>query len=290
MTTLAETSAQGPAAGRTGAGGMAEVAAADDMAECDDGELLRIVRTYPPGSARRAAACERLVSRYQALVRSCARKYRGSPEPVDELMQVGYVGLMKAITRFDPELGSSLAPYALACVSGEIKRHFRDRRWQVHVRRSSQELLLAMRTATAELAQQLQRAPRDSELASCLRVTEAELDEARQADLGLAAWSLDAPMSDLDDTATFGDLLGEEDPQVEHTLDMAALAVHWTELPAREQRILLLRYYGNMTQAQIGEQLGLSQMHVSRLISHSLAYLRERMLGGEQQPTLIGGP
>ncbi len=261
-----------------------------ELAACGEGELLRIVRSCPPGSARRSAACEMLVSRYQPLVRSCARRYRGSPETIDELMQVGYVGLMKAITRFDPELGPSLAPYALACVSGEIKRHFRDRRWQLHVRRSSQELLLAMRAAAADLTQQLQRAPLDSELAGYLRVPVAELREARQADLGLTASSLDAPVSDLAERASLADLLGEEDPQVEHALDMAALAVHWTELAAREQRILLLRYYGNMTQAQIGEQLGLSQMHVSRLISQSLAYLRERMLGSEPQQTLIGAP
>ena len=261
-----------------------------ELAACDDGELLRIVRGGPPDSARRAAACEVLVSRYQPLVRSCARRYLGSPETLDELMQVGFVGLMKAITRFDPELGPSLAPYALACVSGEIKRHFRDRRWQLHVRRSSQELLLAMRAAAADLTQQLQRAPLDSELAGYLRVPVAELREARRAGLSLAVSSLDAPVPDAAQRASLADLLGEEDPQVEHALDMASLAVHWTELAAREQRILLLRYYGNLTQAQIGEQLGLSQMHVSRLISQSLAYLRDRMLGSEPQRTLIGGP
>jgi RNA polymerase sigma-B factor len=246
-----------------------------------DLELLTLIHDQPRGSAARADACEILVTRYQSLVRSCARRYQGSPESADELMQVGYVGLMKAINRFDPAAGTSLAPYALACVSGEIKRHFRDRRWQVRVKRSSQELVMELRTATAELAQQLQATPTDEELAAHLRVSMPELDAARSADLGFSAWSLDAPLSDQPEAGSLGELLGAEDPHMEHAVDMAALGAHWNELPERQQRILLLRFYGNMTQAEIGEQIGLSQMHVSRLITQSLAYLRDRMLGAD---------
>jgi RNA polymerase sigma-B factor len=252
----------------------------------DDQELLRLIHDESRNSAARAEACEVLVVRYESLVRSCARRYQGSPESADELMQVGYVGLMKAINRFDPEVGTSLAPYALACVSGEIKRHFRDRRWQVRVKRSAQELVLELRQTTNELAQQLQRTPTDAELASYLRVSEAEVDAARRADLGFSARSLDAPLSEGPDAGSLADLLGAEDPQMEHAVDMAALSVHWSELPKRQQRILLLRFYGNMTQAEIGQQLGLSQMHVSRLITQSLCYLRERMLGSDQAETI----
>ena len=264
-------------------------AAPADLAELDDQHLLRLVHDEPARSRVRAAACEVLVARYELLVSSCARRYQGSPESTDELMQVGYVGLMKAINRFDPDFGTSLAPYALACVSGEIKRHFRDRRWQVRVKRSAQELVLEMRTATADLSQQLQRTPTDEELACHLRVDAADIRAARSADLGFSAWSLDAPLSDETEAGSLADLLGQEDSQMEHAVDMAALGAHWEELPKRQQRILLLRFYGNMTQAEIGQQLGLSQMHVSRLISQSLSYLRERMLGPDQSEQ-IGAP
>jgi RNA polymerase sigma-B factor len=261
-----------------------ESAAADphDLSTQPDQDLLRLIHDQRGDSQTAARACEVLVVRYESLVRSCARRYQGSPESADELMQVGYVGLMKAINRFDPEMGTSLAPYALACVSGEIKRHFRDRRWQVRVKRSSQELVLELRSATAELTQQSQRTPTDAELASFLRVSLEDVRAARHADLGFSAWSIDAPVSEEPEAASLAELLGEEDPQMEHAVDMAALEAHWNELPRRQQQILLLRFYGNMTQAEIGEQIGLSQMHVSRLITQALSYLRTRMLGSEQ--------
>jgi RNA polymerase sigma-B factor len=257
-----------------------------DLVALPDQELLRLIHAQPRGSQARSQACEVLVARYESLVRSCARRYQGSPESADELMQVGYVGLMKAINRFDPDVGTSLAPYALACVSGEVKRHFRDRRWQVRVKRSAQELVLELRQATAELAQQLQRTPTDAELAPYLRVSVAEVRAARRADLGFSAWSIDAPVSEEPEAGSLADLLGAEDPQMEHAVDMAALSAHWSELPHRQQRILLLRFYGNMTQAEIGQQVGLSQMHVSRLITQSLSYLRARMLGSDQPLTI----
>jgi RNA polymerase sigma-B factor len=256
------------------------VADPEDLSTYPDQDLLRIIHDQRRDGPVAGRACEVLVARYESLVRSCARRYQGSPESTDELMQVGYVGLMKAINRFDPEMGTSLAPYALACVSGEIKRHFRDRRWQVRVKRSSQELEL--RQATAELTQQCQRTPTEAELASFLRISPDELQAARHADLGFSAWSIDAPVSEEPEAASLAELLGEEDPQMEHTVDMAALQAHWSELPRRQQEILLLRFYGNLTQAEIGERIGLSQMHVSRLITQALSYLRARMLGSEQ--------
>src|SRR6185437_2535462 len=130
--------------------------------ELNDSELLRVVQSEPQDSQRREEACAILVKRYQALVRSCVLRYRDSPEPTEELMQVGYVGLLKAINNFDPGFGGSLAAYAQPCVSGEIKRHFRDKRWQVHVRRSAQELRLEIRKARSELSQKLSRMPSDA--------------------------------------------------------------------------------------------------------------------------------
>src|SRR5271155_486065 len=148
------------------------------LEDCSDGELLALVQTQPHGGKSREQACAILVSRYQALVRSCVLRYRDSPETIEELMQVGYVGLLKAINNFDAAFGGSLAAYAHPCVSGEIKRHFRDKRWQVHVRRSAQELRLEIRKTRGELAQQLSRTPSDTELAEHLGISAADLLDA----------------------------------------------------------------------------------------------------------------
>jgi RNA polymerase sigma-B factor len=248
----------------------------------EDRELLRIVRSQPLDSPRRAAACELLVARHRNLVRSCVQRYKRSPEPAEDLMQVGYVGLLKAINNFDPELGGSLAAYAQPCISGEIKRHFRDKRWQVHVERSMQELVLQVREATRQLTQQLGHQPGDAELIEHLGISATDLREARRADMVFQPASLDAPLAGRPDAASLADVLGEEDPEVEHTLDMESVAAHWGELPRREQKILLLRFYGDMTQAEIGQQLGISQMHVSRLLAHALGHLRQRLLDTTQ--------
>ena len=128
-----------------------------DLDELQDAELITMIQQAPRGSATRDTACEVLVTRYRPLVRSCVLRYKNSTESQEELMQVGYVGLLKAINNFDPAVGTSLAGYAQPCVSGEIKRHFRDKRWQVHVKRSLQELRLELRTLAAELTGKLGR-------------------------------------------------------------------------------------------------------------------------------------
>jgi RNA polymerase sigma-B factor len=257
-----------------------------ELAGLADAELLVLVRSLPRCDDRRAAACEVLVSRHRGLVRACAARYRRSPEPAEDLMQVGYVGLLKAINNFDPAVGGSLAAYAQPCISGEIKRHFRDKRWQVHVERSVQELVLEVRKATRDLTQELGRGPSEDELAAWLGVSCSRVREARRADLVFQPVSLDAPLSDRPDAVGLADVLGAEDPGVEHALDMEALAAHWGELPRREQKILLMRFYGDMTQAQIGAQLSISQMHVSRLLAHALTYLRHRILDPEPGPAI----
>jgi RNA polymerase sigma-B factor len=250
-----------------------------DLAGLDDRELLDIVRSLPRSSERRAAACELLVGRYRNVVWSCVQRYSRGPEPAEDLMQVGYVGLLKAINNFDPAFGPSLAAYARPCITGEIKRHFRDKRWQVHIERSVQELVLRIREANGRLTQQLGHMPADAELASYLEVSEADIRDARRAELVLQPRSLDEPAGGQAGAASLADLLGEEDPQLEQMLGMQAVAAHWGELPLRERKILLLRFYGGMTQAQVGQQLGISQMHVSRLLAHALGYLRLRLLG-----------
>lgn len=255
---------------------------ASDLAAWDDARLLHIVRSLPRDSALRETACEVLVVRYQSLVKSCVQPFRNSPESTEELMQVGYVGLLKAINNFDPAIGKSLAGYAQPCVSGEIKRHFRDKRWRLHVKRSLQELRLELRGATSDLAHDLGRMPTDEELAERVGVDAAEVMEAQRAGLAFRAASLDSPAASGDGSATVGDLLGADDPRLEHLLDMQSVWTHWADLPQRLQQILLMRFYGNMTQAEIGRRLHISQMHVSRLLTDALGYLREHIAGSSR--------
>jgi RNA polymerase sigma-B factor len=249
----------------------------------DDWELLGMVRSLAGGSGPRAAACELLVSRHRNLVCSCVRRYRGGTEPTEDLMQVGYVGLMKAISRFDPAAGTNLAAYAQACISGEIKRHFRDKCWPVHVNRSVQDLVLKARKATSQLTQDLGRAPTQSEMARHLGVSGEDLRDAQRAEIASRPFSLDALLAGQAGPDTLADVLGEEDRGVEHMLVMRAVAAHWGELPPREQKILLMRFHQDMTQAQIGQRLGISQMHVSRLSAHALGYLRQRLLSQQKR-------
>jgi RNA polymerase sigma-B factor len=253
----------------------------EELSTLEDADLLRIIRTRPHGDGLRSGACETLIGRYQRLVRHCVRQYQGSPESAEELMQVGYVGLLKAINNFDPDIGGSLAAYAQPCVNGEIKRHFRDKRWQVHVRRSAQELLLQVRGATDDLTQRLGHTPSDPELARHLGIGPDDLRDARRADLVLHTYSLDAPVTGVQEPVLLADLIGAADEHLGHAVDMAAIRTHWGELPAREQRILALRFYGNRTQAEIGEELGISQMHVSRLLTRALGYLRDQLMSDD---------
>jgi RNA polymerase sigma-B factor len=247
-----------------------------ELESLTDAELTGLL--HQPG--HRDAACEVLVARYQSLVRSCAYQYHLPPQFTEELMQVGYVGLLKAINNFDPALSDVMTGYARVCVSGEIKRFFRDKRWQVHVRRADQELLLRARKLRSELIQELGGTPTDAEVARRLEVSVADLEAADLAADAYAPVSLDATLGSADGVA-LGELLGSDDPGLEHTVDMAAVSAHWAELPRREQRVLMLRFYGNMTQAQIAEKIGCSQMHVSRLEARALGYLRRRLLADE---------
>jgi RNA polymerase sigma-B factor len=256
----------------------------EDLAGLDDLALLSLVQSLPPAGQWRAAAHELLVTRYRGLVRSCVRPYRGSPVPAEDLMQVGYFGLLKAISHFDPAAGASLAAYARPCISGELKRYFRDKRWAVHVDRQVQELVILARDAIEPLAQQLGRTPADSDLARHLGVSGDKLRQARKAQLAFSPSSLDAPQVDHGAVITLADSLGEEDPRLDHMLGMLAVSAHWGELPPREQQILIMDFGDGLTQAQIGQRLGISQMHVSRLRARALGHLRARLHGPEPRP------
>lgn len=250
-----------------------------ELAELDDRELLGIAGSLPRSGQRRMAACELLVVRYRYLVRSCVQRYSRGSEPAEDLLQVGYVGLVAAINNFDPAVGCSLATYARSHINGEIKRYFRDKRWHVHVVRPVKELVMQVRTATWQLAQELGRTPTEADLAASLGVSGHDLRNAQLAEMAFEQSSLDAPLSGQPGTALLADLVGEEDPQMDHMLDMQAVATHWGELSAHEQKILLMRFYGGMTQDKIGQQLGISQIQVSRLLGRALGYLRPRLLG-----------
>jgi Sigma-70 region 3 len=165
-------------------------------------------------------------------------------------MQVGYVGLLKAINNFDPALGGSLAADAQPTITGELKRHFRDKRWPVHVGRSVQELVLEVRAATEDLTPQLGRPPADADLAAHLGVSTADLHQARLAEMTLRPFSLDEPLGGHSDAASLADLLGEDDRRIDHMLAMNAVAAHWEELPARERTVLMLRFHGGLSQAE----------------------------------------
>ncbi len=253
-------------------------------ADASDADLIELVQSLPVTSDRRAAAYEVLVRRYEFVVKAAVRRYRDSPEPVEDLMQVGYLGLLKAISHFDPELGPGLIAYAQPCVSGELKRHFRDKRWQVRVYRASQEHMLMVRDTRALLTQQLSRPPGDEEIAEAAGLSLAELREAERAEMAFRPYYLDAPVSTEDEAATFGELLGTDDPGIERALDSDALWAHLPGLPERQQHILAMRFYGNMTQAEIGERLGISQMHVSRLLDKALTSLRDALTAATARP------
>jgi RNA polymerase sigma-B factor len=207
-----------------------------------------------------------------------ARRYRAGREGSDDLEQVARMGLVKAVDRYELGRGSFTA-YALATISGELKRHFRDHTWGVHVPRRLQNLALAITRAESTLAVELGRRPTDAEVADRCGVAVDELDAARQSGAGYRPASLSHPLGETG--GELQDLYGEIDHAIEGVADQVTLRRLIEHLPARERRILLERYYGNRTQSEIAADLGVSQMHVSRLLSRTLAWLRTGMLTDE---------
>jgi RNA polymerase sigma-B factor len=248
------------------------LSAGPDLPALTDAELAQLLDDPDHGDDARAT----LVSRYQDLVRHSAHRYQLPAQHYEDLVQVGYLGLMKAINNFDPTVRQELKPYAHSCVTGEIKRFFRDKRWLMRVSRTDQELFLNAKKAQAELANELSATPTDDQVAERLAVTVQALRHAYQAHEAFAPDSLDAPVSSSDERDS-ADLLGADDSALDRAVDMDAVRLHWHELPEPQQRILLMRFYGNMTQAQVAEHLSCSQMHVSRLQSRALAFLRQRL-------------
>ncbi|MFB7940581.1 RNA polymerase sigma factor SigF [Streptomyces sp. NPDC056049] len=235
------------------------------------------LRSLPEGSPEKAELRNRLVRMHLPLVEHLARRFRNRGEPLDDLTQVATIGLIKSVDRFDPERGVEFSTYATPTVVGEIKRHFRDKGWAVRVPRRLQELRLSLTTATAELSQQHGRSPTVHELAERLGISEEEVLEGLESANAYSTLSLDVPDTD-DESPAVADTLGAEDEALEGVEYRESLKPLLEDLPPREKRILLLRFFGNMTQSQIAQEVGISQMHVSRLLARTLAQLREKLL------------
>ena len=231
-----------------------------------------------PGCPEHQRIRAELVELHLPLVRYFARRYAGRGEPLDDLVQVASLGLLKAIDRFEPDRGLEFSTYASPTVLGEIRRHFRDRTWAVHVTRGLQELTTQVSVTVAELTSALGRAPNVNELAERLDQPAERILEALECLSAHTARSLDAPTGE---EFTLGDSLGGDDGGLTDVDMHESLTPALGKLPDRERRILQLRFYGNLTQSQIAAQLGISQMHVSRLLARTLARLREELQAEE---------
>lgn len=241
-------------------------------------ELFEQLGRLEPGEPARSAIRDRLVEMHLPLVEHLARRFRNRGEPLDDLIQVGTIGLIKSVDRFDSTRGVEFSTYATPTIVGELKRHFRDRGWAIRVPRRLQELRLSLASATGDLTQELGRAPTVAELAAKLGLPKEEVLEGLESANAYSTLSLDAPDQGHDDAPAVVDSLGSEDEALEGVEYREALRPLLAQLPEREKRILLLRFFSGMTQSQIAEEVGISQMHVSRLLARTLAQLRERLL------------
>jgi RNA polymerase sigma-B factor len=243
-------------------------------------ELIALIAELPEGDPRYAAARDELVTMHLPLAAFLARRFRDRGESLDDLTQVATIGLIKAVDRFDPQRGVEFSTFATPTIVGEIKRHFRDKGWAIRVPRRLQELRISIGRATAELSQSTGRSPTVAELAAHLDVSDEEILEGLESAQAYATLSLDASSADAADEggSSLADTLGEDDPGLGEVETRETLHPLVATLPAREQRILHMRFYDNMTQAQIAEQIGVSQMHVSRLLAKSLAQLRSGLV------------
>ncbi len=217
---------------------------------------------------------DELIEAHLGLAEYLARRFSNRGEPLDDLVQVASVGLLKAVDRFDPGRGVEFSTYATHTIVGELKRHFRDKGWAVRAPRRMQELYLRLGKIVSTLSQELGRSPTIPELATEAQVSEEEVLEALEAGQAYRFASLDAPSPGDDDGDSMSSHLGEEDAGLVDAEHRVALSPLLEQLPRREQTILHLRFFEGMTQSEIANRLGISQMHVSRLLARSLAQLR----------------
>jgi RNA polymerase sigma-B factor len=230
------------------------------------------------------AARQQLIEQYMSLVRSLARRYSYRGEQLEDLVQIGAIGLIKAIDRFDLDRGVELTTYATPNIIGEIKRHFRDRGWSVRVPRGLQELNVQLSRLVEQLTVQLGRSPTITELAEAAGVTEEEVLEALESGRAYSSLSLSGGGGGEDDELDPLESLGTEEHEYEVSEDRAVLAPGFRALDQRERTILHLRFFEGLTQSQIAQQVGISQMHVSRLIRRSLEKIRAEIAAEDEEP------
>jgi RNA polymerase sigma-B factor len=244
----------------------------------DSDERAELRQKFADYAATRDTALrDQLIAAHLGLAEYLARRFANRGEPLDDLIQVASVGLLKAVDRFDPERGLEFSTYATPTIVGELKRHFRDKGWAVRVPRRVQELHLRLAKVVNSLSQELGRSPTITEIAQHAEVTEEEVLEAIEAGHAYRFASLDAPTGGgEDDASTLASQLGDEDPAMEDIEHRVALSPLLSTLPPRERTILHLRFFEGMTQSEIAGRLGISQMHVSRLLARSLTQLREQ--------------
>ena len=235
-------------------------------------ELFRQLRAEPDDDIR-----QELIELHLGLVEYLARRFAGRGEPLEDLIQVGTIGLVKAVDRFDPDREVEFSTYATPTIVGELKRHFRDKGWAVRVPRRLQELNLQLGEIIANLSQQLGRSPTVSEMAEAAGTTDEEVLEGLDSAHAYSLVSLDAPAGEED--LTLHEQIGEEDETLQLLEYRASLTPLLEELNPRERRMLYLRFFKGLTQSEIADKLGISQMHVSRLLAKTLTTLREGLQG-----------
>lgn len=244
----------------------------------DVGDMFRELAQFDAGSADHRDRKDKIVERCLPLADHIARRFEGRGELRDDLVQVARVGLVNAVTRFDVETGSDFVSFAVPTIMGEVRRHFRDNSWSVKVPRRLKELHLRLGAATADMSQRLGRAPTASELARELEMSRDEVVEGLVAGSSYNTLSIDSGgSSDEDDVRSIADTLGDVDAGMDRIEDREALRPLLDALPERERTVLVLRFFESMTQTQIAERVGISQMHVSRLLAKSLAKLRDQL-------------
>jgi RNA polymerase sigma-B factor len=220
------------------------------------------------------SARDELVEAFLPLAEYLARRFDRRGEPLDDLIQVASVGLLNAIDRFDLDRDVQFSTYAAVTIVGELKRHFRDKGWAIRVPRRLQEVALRINAVLPELAQEHGRSPTIEEIAARCEATPEEILDAMEAVQAYSTSSLDTPVGE--DGIAPVDVLGQDDPSIETLEGWASVAPALQELPARERRVLYLRFFEGLTQSEIAEQVGVSQMHVSRILAQTLRFLRER--------------
>jgi RNA polymerase sigma-B factor len=228
------------------------------------------------------AARDALVERFLPLATGLARRYHRGAEPLDDLVQVASVGLLKAIDRFDPARGTAFSSFAVPTIAGELKRHYRDKGWSVRVPRDLQELAVRVDRATDRLVHELGRVPTATEIADDLGVSTEQVIEAREATAAYRADSLDRAPSDDQDGTQVIDTLGGDEPGYRQAEQTATVEAMMSALSEREREILRLRFAEDLTQSEIGDRVGLSQMHISRLLRQAIARLREAAESSER--------